>query len=67
MTERLKVSKLLDVRTSNGIVFHILAADTENEFSFELVLNLGICNSALSTERVFLLCVSETFLNKSFT
>ena len=44
-----------------------LCSRAENEFSNELVRNLGICNSALSTERVFLLCVSETFLNKSFT
>ena len=40
-----------------------LAAETENKFSNDLVFNLGICDTALSTERVFLLCVSERLLN----
>ena len=66
MTERLKVSKLLDILMSRGTVFHNLAADTENEFSYKDVLKLGIRTNSWSTERVFLLWVSETFVNRSF-
>ena len=66
MTERLKASKLLDILMSRGTVFHNLAADTENEFSYKDVLKLGIRNNSWSTERVFLLWVSETFVNRWF-
>ena len=57
---------LLDILMFRGTVFHYLATNTENEFSYKDVLKLGICNNSLSTERVFLLWVSETFENRSF-
>ena len=66
LTRRLKVSKLLDILMSRGTVFHNLAADTENEFSYKDVLKLGIRNDSWSTERLFLLWVSKTFVNRSF-
>ena len=47
-------------------MFHNLAADTENKFSYKDVLKLGIRNNLWSTERVFLLWVSEIFVNMPF-
>ena len=60
----LKASRLFASLISKGTVFHNLAADTENEFSKRDVLKLGMCNKSFSTDRVLLLWVSETFVNK---
>ena len=50
---------------SKGTVFHNLAADTEYKFSKRDVFKAWYMQQLLSTDRVLLLWVSETFVNKS--